>query len=137
MASVHFRLQTPLCSERHLSTIKATLRQFKAVLEESDERHTALTNLYQTLWDTLHKEFEDRDEPANKRAKTSSDEGELLGVLQSSLHSLITSARNDLTTMEPKQESQDPKVSALHVLEEDDPKTASRTRAAGLVFRVY
>lgn len=138
MASVHFRqLQTPLCSERHLSTIKATLRQFKAFLEESDEPHTVLTRLYQALWDTLQKDFEDLDAPANKRAKSSSDEGELLGVLQSSLHSLITSVRNDLTTLEPKEKSQGLSMRALHVLEEDDPKTASRTRAEGLVFQAY
>ena len=140
MASVHFRqLQTPLCSERHLSTIKATLRRFKAVLEESDERQTVLTSLYRALWDTLQKDVEDLDEPANKRVKSSNDEGELLGVLQSSLHSLITSARNDLTTLEPKagEKSQDPGMSALHALEEDDPKTASRTRAEGLVFQAY
>ena len=140
MANVHFhQLQTPLCSEWHLSTIKATLLQFKTVLEESDERQSVLTNLYQALWDTLHTDLQDLDEPPNKRAKSSSGEGELLGVLQSSLYSWITSARNDLTTLEPKarEKSQDLGMSALHVLEERDPKTASRTRAEGLVFQAY
>ena len=140
MANVHFhQLQTPLCSERYLSTIKATLHRFKTVLEESDERHSVLSSLYEALWDALQKDFEDLDEPANKKAKSSSDEGELLGLLQSSLHSLITSARNDLTTLEPKasEKSQDLGMSALRVLEERDPKTASRTRAEGLVFQTH
>ncbi len=140
MASVHFRQsQTPLCNERHLSTIKATLHRFKVVLEESGERQSVLTSLYRALWDTLQKDFQDLDEPSNKRVKSSSDEGELLGLLQSSLHSLITSTRNDLTTLEPKagQKFQDPVTSAFHVLEEDDPETASRTRAEGLVLQAY
>ena len=48
MANVHFRLlQTPLCSEWHLSTIKATLHQINKVLEDSDERQSVLTSLYQ------------------------------------------------------------------------------------------
>ena len=48
MATVHFRrLQTPLCSEWHLSTIKATLHQINEVLEDSDERQSVLTSLYQ------------------------------------------------------------------------------------------
>ena len=62
MANVHFRqLQTPLCSERHLLTIKATLRQFKTVLEERDERQSVLISLYQALWDSLHEDFADLD----------------------------------------------------------------------------
>lgn len=140
MASVHFcKLQNSLCIERHLSTIKATLHRYRAVLEESDERQLVLTSLYQALWDTLQKDFEDLEEPVNKRVKSSSDEGGLLGLLQASLHSLITSARNDLTTQEPKacQVSLDMGMSAMPVLVEDDPKTASQFRAKGLVFQTY
>ena len=121
MANVHFRrLQTPLCSEWHLSTIKATLHQINKVLEDSDERQSVLTSLYQALWDTLHEDFEDVDQPPSKKAKTISDEGELFRVIQLSLHSLITSARNDLTALEPKQNSQDPNVRTFHVLEETE-----------------
>jgi len=138
MANAGFRkLYVPLCNEWHLSNIKATLRRLKAVLEESDERQLVFNDLYQSLWDTLQKDIEDVDEPANKRTKLSSDEGELLGLLQSSLHSLIAKARNDFTALRPRQAHQDPNVSALCVLEEDDPKTAFRTRAEGLVLQAH
>ena len=138
MANLHFRqLQTPLCSEWHLSTIETTLHQFKRVLEDRYERQSVLTRLYQALWETLHKDFEDLGEPGNKKAKTTSDEGELLRVIQASLQSLIAGARNDLAILASSQDSHGPSLRALHVLEEDDPKTACRTRAEGLVFQAY
>ena len=104
MANLCFRqLQNPLCSERHLSTIEATLRQFKHVLKETEERQSAFTNVYEALWETLHMDFEGLDQPASKRAKTSGDESELLRVIQASLLYLIASARNDLTVFPSKQ----------------------------------
>ena len=113
-----------------MTTIKATLHIFKKVLDESAERQQRLTSLYEALWETLRGELDDTpDEPNNKRAKSDNDVNELLGVLQSSLLSMITSARNDLTILEPKavEELRDSGKSALSVLEENDPATACRT----------
>ena len=123
-----------------MTTVKATLHIFKKVLDESAERQQRLTSLYEALWDTLRGELDDTpDEPNNKRAKSDNDVNELLGVLQSSLLSMITSARNDLTILEPKavEELRDSGKSALSVLEENDPATACRTRAEGLVLQAY
>ena len=128
MANLHFRqLQSPLRSERHLSTIKATLHQFKHVLEEADERQSVFTNVYQALWETLHTDFEGLDQPANKKAKTSSDESELLRIIQASLLSLITSARNDVTAFASKKEPHEPDMTAPSVLEVYIPKATSCT----------
>jgi len=78
-------------SECHLLTIKATLHQFKSVLEEDDEHQVLLTDLCRTLWDILQEDFDDLARPPEKKAKSSSDAIELIVQLQSSLRSLITS----------------------------------------------
>ena len=137
MANLCFRqLQNPLCSERHLSTIEATLRQFKHVLKETEERQSAFTNVYEALWETLHMDFEGLDQPASKRAKTSGDESELLRVIQASLLYLIASARNDLTVFPSKGEPREPPdVTAPSALEGYIPKVASCTPSEGRVIQ--
>ena len=85
------------------------------------------TNVYQALWDTLHMDFEELDQPANKKAKTSGDESELLGIIQSSLLSLIASARNNVTASTSKQEPREPdftEPSVIDALESYIPKTS-------------
>ena len=139
MATTHFhQVQFPSCSERHLSTIKTTLHRFKAVLDESDEPPEFLTSFYQALWDTLQSQFDDiHDEPATKKARSHNNESDLLEALQSSLHALITSARNDLTMLEPEVggKSKDSATSAIQVSEENEPKAASRIGEEGLAFQ--
>ena len=76
MANEHFH-KLSIFDVRHLSNIKAATHRLKAILEDSDERQSVFTSFYQVLWDTLQKDFEDLDQPANKKAKTTSDEGEL------------------------------------------------------------
>jgi len=140
MANEHCRkLSVPLRNEWHLSTIKATMCQFKAALEESAERQLLLTGLSQTLWGILQKDFDELVGPSGKKTKSSSDEIELLGLLQASLRSLIIDTRSYLTTLQPKDKEkiQGRVENALHVLEEHDGQTASRTRAEGLAFQAY
>jgi len=121
-------------------TIKETLTHFKTLFTNDGDRSQSLTRLYQTLWEILATDFADiLDEPTTKRAKTSTDENHLLGTLQSALFDLIANTRNNLVSPRPDGLLRDValQTTGVHVLEEHDSKTASRTCPDALLLEAH
>ena len=132
MASQQLLLSRSLLfKERHLAILQSNMQQLKSVLDDSDDHQVVLTDIYQTIWEALQCDFNAHNN--NKKVKSSRHESELLGVMKSSLQSLIGSVKEDLE-LETQATTN---LSALSVLEENDPGTASLTRAEGLVFQAY
>ena len=71
------------------------MQQFKSALDDSGDLQVALTEIYQIMLETLQTDFRGHN---NKKAKSNRDGIELLGIMKSSLQSLIASARTMLET---------------------------------------